>query len=401
MNRPLLDWQGVLRERETLTGKGQGFFVDTREMTKDQGGIMKQRITVSLLALVLILAGTIPALAAADMGAALDYLQTQQNADGGFGSGFSPGSTVGSTADAVLAIVAGGGDPADFAQDGNTPLSYLAAQAGSVSTSGDMAKLIMAAVATGQNPREFGGVDSVAKLEGTTGPDARIGTENDTFVSHLLGVLALSSVGRPIPEAAVTYIEEGQQENGGWAWDGTAETVADTNTTAFAVQALAAAGQTGEDAAISMAMEYYQAIQNEDGGWPYQNPSDFGTATDANSTALAIQAILAAGQDPADWTAASGQDPIAALESFQNESGAFAWQAAVPDDNLLATVQALPALAGEALPLATMEVGAATSAAAQPATMPETGGAALGLALPLVLSGLALAAGGFALRRRV
>ncbi|MFN2289573.1 MAG: prenyltransferase/squalene oxidase repeat-containing protein [Anaerolineae bacterium] len=361
---------------------------------------MKYRITVSLLALVLILAGASPVFAAADMSAALDYLQTQQNADGGFGSGFSPGSTVASTADAVLAILAAGGDPADFGQDGNTPLSYLAAQAGSIAASGDMAKLIMAAVAAGQNPREFGGVDSVARLEGTIGPGGRIGTENDTFVSHLLGVLALGSVQRPIPEAAVTYIEEGQQENGGWAWDGTAETAADTNTTAFAVQALAAAGQTGEGAAISSAMQYYQSIQNEDGGWPYQNPSDFGTDTDANSTALAIQAILAAGQDPADWTAESGQDPIAALESFQNESGAFAWQVAVPDDNLLATVQALPALASEALPLATMEVGAATAAAAQPTTMPQTGGAALGLALPLVLSGLALAAGGFALRRR-
>ena len=361
---------------------------------------MKHRTIVSLLAVVLVLAGASPVFAAADMGAALEYLKNQQNADGGFGSGFSPGSTVGSTADAVLAIIAGGGDPANFAQDGNTPLTYLAEQAGSVSISGDLAKLIMAAVAAGQNPREFGGVDAVAKLEGTIGPGGRIGTDNDTFVSHLLAVLALRSVQRPIPEAAITHIEESQQENGGWAWDGTAETPADTNTTAFAVQALAAAGRSGEDAAISQAIGYYQGIQNEDGGWPYQSPSDFGTDTDANSTALAIQAILAAGQDPANWTAGSGQDPLAALESFQNQSGAFAWQAAVPDDNLLATVQALPALAGETLPLATMEVGAAAAAAAPPATMPQTGGAALSLALPLVFSGLALAAGGFALRRR-
>jgi hypothetical protein len=361
---------------------------------------MKRRIIVSLLAVVLVLGGASPAIAAADMGAALDYLQTQQNADGGFGSGFSPESTVGSTADVVVAIISAGGDPANFAQDGNTPLTYLQAQAASVSTSGDLAKLIMAAVAVGQDPRAFGGVDSVAKLEATIGADGRIGTENDTFVSHLLAVLALKSVGRPIPEAAVTHIEEAQQENGGWGWDGTAETAADTNTTAFAVQALAAAGQTGEAGAIGQAMAYYQAIQNEDGGWPYQSPSEFGTATDANSTALTIQAILAAGQDPAAWTAESGQGPVAALESFQNDSGAFAWQAAVPDDNLLATVQALPALAGETLPLATMDVGAAAAAAAPPATIPETGGPALALALPLVLSGLALTASGFALRRR-
>jgi prenyltransferase beta subunit len=369
-------------------------------MTNDQGGIMKRRIIVSYLAVVLVLAGASLAFAAADMGAALDYLQTQQNADGGFGSGFSPDSTVGSTADAVLAIIAGGGDPASFAQNGNTPLTYLAEQAGSVSTSGDLAKLIMAAVTAGENPRELGGVDSVARLEGTIDAGGRIGTDNDTFVSHLLAVLALRSVERPVPEAAVTYIEEVQQEGGGWAWDGTAETPADTNTTAFAVQALAAASQTGESEAISQAMDYYQGIQNEDGGWPYQSPSDFGTDTDANSTALTIQAILAAGQNPADWTAGAGQDPVSALESFQNQSGAFAWQAAAPDDNLLATVQAIPALAGETLPLATMDVGAAAAAPAPPVTIPETGSPALGLALPLVLSGLALAAGGFALRRR-
>jgi prenyltransferase beta subunit len=361
---------------------------------------MKHRSIVSIVAMVLVLASALPAFAAADMAAALNYLQAQQNSDGGFGSGFSPDSTIGSTADVVIAIIAAGGDPASFAQDGNTPLTYLVAQASSASSSGDLSKLIMAVVAAGENPREFGGVDSVAKLEGTIGAEGRIGTGDDTFVSHLLAVMALRSVGRPIPEAAIDYIEGAQQENGGWAWDGSAETVADTNTTALAVQALAAAGRPGDSGAIAAAMDYYAAIQNEDGGWPYQNPSEFGTDTDANSTALTIQAILAAGQDVAGWTSETGQEPVSALESFQNPSGAFAWQAAMPDDNLLATVQALPALAGKTLPLATMEVGAAAAAEAAPVTVPETGGAALGMALPLVLSGLAIAAGGFALRRR-
>jgi hypothetical protein len=91
--------------------------------------------------------------------------------------------------------------------------------------------------------------------------------------------------------------------------------------------------------------------------------------------------------------------PVAALAALQNESGAFAWQAAIPDDNLLATVQALPAVAGKAFPLATMDVGAPV--ATSPVTVPETGGSALNLVLPLLLSGLALAGGGYALRRRM
>lgn len=366
---------------------------------------MKHRLTtwaaILAMALVLTLVAALPALAAADMQAALDYLRTQQNPDGGFGSGFSPESTVGSTADAVYAIVAAGTDPASLDQQGNTPLSYLADHAAAVDNAGDLAKLIMAAVAAGENPRTFGGVDSVVRLEGMADGDGRFLTANDTFFSHILAVLALASVQRPLPEGAVSAIVDAQQESGAWAWDGTAGTDADTNTTAFAVQALIAAGEPADSEAVTAALDYYRSIQNADGGWPYQSPSSFGTDTDANSTALTIQALIAAGQDPATWTTEEGGEPVSTLEAFQNESGAFAWQAAMPDDNLLATVQALPALAGQAFPLATMDVGEATAgAAATPATVPETGGAVVGLGLPLVLSGLALAAGGYALRRR-
>lgn len=363
---------------------------------------MKTRKLFLMVALVAVLVGATPAVAASDPAAALEYLRAQQNADGGFGSGFSPDSAVGSTADTVLAIVAVGGDPATFEQGGNTPITYLEANAAATDTAGDLAKLIQAAIALGVNPRDMGGVDSVLKLEALVDADGKIGGEMDTFVSHLLAVLALASAQRPIPAGAVEQIKAAQQESGGWAWDGSAETGADTNTTAFAVQALVAAGEPADTGAVAAAMAYYREIQNEDGGWPYQNPSDFGTATDANSTAVTVQAIIAVGQDPsgAGWTVADGQTPLAALEALQNESGAWAWQATMPDDNLLATVQALPAIAGKAFPLAMMGVGAAAAPAA-PITTPETGGAVASLVLPLILSGLALASGGYALRRRV
>jgi hypothetical protein len=359
---------------------------------------MRIRIAVLTMTLAAILVGALPVLAAADIPAALDYLKTQQSTDGGFGSGFSPDSTLGSTADVVLAIVAAGGDLVTFDHDGNTPLTYLEANASSATSGGDLSKLILAAIAAGENPRYLGGADSVAKLESLFDTGGRIGGETDTFVSHVLAVLALASAQRPIPAAAVDYIKNAQQENGSWAWDGTAETAGDTNTTAFAVQALVAAGEDPGSGPVTNALAYYTSIQNEDGGLPYQNPSDYGTATDANSTAVTIQAIIAAGQDPAgaNWTSAGGSTPVAALEALQNDSGAFAWQAAVPDDNLLATVQALPALVSKAFPLATIDVGQA----AAPATVPETGGGAVALALPLLLSGLAFAGGGYLLNRR-
>ena len=362
--------------------------------------MQKQTVIVTLV-IAAVLAASAPALAAADTNAALDYLKAQQNADGGFGSGFSPDSSLSSTADAVLAIVAAGGDLVAFDKGGNTPLTYLAGAAPSAAAGGDLAKLILAATAAGENPRQFGGVDSVAKLEALIGADGKIGTATDTFFGHCLAVLALKSAERPIPVAAVDLIKTAQQTGGGWAWDGSAATAADTNTTAVAVQALAAGGEASSSNTTAQALSYYHGIQNDDGGWPYQSPSSFGTATDANSTAVTIQAILAAGQDPAgaEWTTGTGQTPLAVLAALQNPSGAFAWQATVRDDNLLATVQALPALAGKPFPLATINVGPA--AAPPPAsTMPVTGGPAIYLALPLILAGLALAAGGYALRRK-
>lgn len=360
---------------------------------------MQKKTTVLIAVLVTLLLSALPVLAAVDTGAALDYLKTQQSADGGFGNGFSPDSSLGSTADTLLAIVAAGGDPSAFNQSGNTPITYLAAQASSAVTGGDLAKLIMAAVAVGANPREFGGVDSVAKLEALVGTDGKIGGEMDTFVAHPLAVLALASARRPIPASSVGYIKAAQQESGGWAWDGSAETAGDTNTTAYAVQALIAAGEAPGSEAVTKGLAYSKGIQNDDGGWPYQNPSEHGTATDSNSTAVTIQAIIAASQDPsgADWSMAAAT-PTTALEALQNESGAFAWQVAMPDDNLLSTVQALPAVAGKAFPLATMNVGEAAVAA--PATIPETGGLMLNLALSALFSGLALVGGGLALRRK-
>lgn len=363
---------------------------------------MRNRAVISTIALVALLAAALPALvlAAADTDAALAYLQTQQNADGGFGSGFSPDSSIGSTADAVLAIVAAGGDLSAFNQDGDTPASYLATNAATEAIGGDVAKLILAVVATDQDPRTFGGVDSVATLEGMVGDDGKIGVDVDTLVGHSLAVLALKSAQQPIPEAAVAYIIDSQQESGAWAWDGSDATPGDTNTTAFAVQALVAAGEDPGADAVSQALAYFEGIQNKDGGWPYQNPSSYGTDTDANSTAVTIQAIIAAGQDPSGegWAAAKGSTPLAALEALQNESGAFAWQAAVPDDNLLATVQALPAVAGKAFPFAAMAAGEA--AEAMPKTVAETGGTGINLTLVLVLGGALLAGGGYVLSRK-
>jgi len=330
--------------------------------------------------------------AQADSAAAVQWLKTQQHPDGGFGD---RESTASMTAEVLLGLVAAGQDPHAWRQGANTPLTYLAAQAKSATaTAGGAAKLILAVAAAGENPRGFGGVDLVAAVEGMYDPaSGRIGGEQDTLLSHAVALMALKAVGRPIPAEAVAWLKQAQLDEGSWSWNGDKTPGAgDTNSTALVVQALIAAGVPADDPAIRKALEYLRGQQNPDGGFPYVKPSPYGTETDANSTAVVIQALVAAGEDPAgaDWTR-DGHTPLSALQGLQTDEGAFVWKAEVPGPNLLATAQALPALALKPLPLA-------------PTALPITGAAApwawSATAGALAITGAILITQGIMLARR-
>ena len=324
---------------------------------------------------------------------ALDWLRTQQNTDGGFGS---PASSVGTTADTVLAIVAAGEDAATWEKGGHTPLDYLAATGAEAAVlAGNAAKVILALVAAGKDPRTFSGVDLVYALEQKLGDDGKFGGGTDTLAGHCLAITALKSVSRPIPPEAVDWLKARQLDDGTWSWNGdTTPGSGDNNSAAYAVMALIAAGEPANGEVIAKTIAHFHAQQNADGGFPYINPSEWGTDADSNSTAVIIQALIAAGENPqgAAWTR-DGNTPLSALLALQNESGAFAWQAATPDDNFLSTIQAVPAIAGKAFPFAITTVSAA------PATLPTTGGELFDPASAAALAGLALLGAGWALRR--
>jgi hypothetical protein len=199
----------------------------------------------------------------------------------------------------------------------------------------------------------------------------------------------------------VEYLLSYQITDGAWNFMGeTAEDSGDTNTTALVLQALIAAGN---EEGTQPALDYFRRIQNEDGGWPYQNPSDFGTETDANSTALVLQALYAAGETVDAWQIGAS-DPLGALLALQNDNGSFSYQASFPGDNALATIQAVPSIAGATLAqIVSVKTSAMPGAAASPppTTMPEAGGAGLnnfGAAVTIVV-GLLLIAGGLWLKQ--
>lgn len=356
---------------------------------------MHRKILVVAVLLAALAASAAPVQANEVTDDALAWLKSKQQSDGGFGSGFSEGSDLGATCDVILAIAAGGQDPSEWrSQDDNSPLDYLYSQvaSGEADVVNLKAKVALALLATQQDPRDFAGHDLIAQL--TSHYDETTGSYGGNVFDQALVIVALFDAGEPIPEQATQYLLEQQTEDGAWAlFGGTAAGSGDTNTTAMAIQALLATGRRDD---IGEAFAYLHRVQNEDGGFPYQDPSEYGTDTDANSTAYVLQALLAADEPLSSW-APAGTDPMGALINLQDPAtGAFYWQAALPSPNLMATAQAVPAVTGYTfLSLPRVTVATAPEAASSPgvALLPETGGAAMLFAVLITLGVISLTFG--------
>ncbi|MFJ2769860.1 prenyltransferase/squalene oxidase repeat-containing protein [Streptomyces sp. NPDC087300] len=93
------------------------------------------------------------------------------------------------------------------------------------------------------------------------------------------------------------------------------KTMVDSNSTAAAVQALAALG--GEKKTVGKSVEWLKSVQNTDGGWGY-NP---GLPTDANSTGIVIGALVSAGENPADVKSKDGKSAYDALPELAMDCG--------------------------------------------------------------------------------
>lgn len=298
-----------------------------------------------------------PAAGGDSLAAATAWLLTQQAEDGGF-IGFSGATDAGTTVDAILALSAARQAGVDvdlapalgFLAQGDAALVY--AQTGA----GQAAKLVLALVAAGGDPRDINGVDPFSLVIAGLNDDT--GFYGFGTYDHALAMLAMAAVGEAIPEEAVSRLVDSQLEDGSWSFDGSEEPgVGDTNTTAIGIQAMAAAGFAG-GRDVQQALDFLRGVQLSDGGLPYQ-PGE-GAMADANSTGVVVQALVAAGQDPAstDWRNALG-----ALAAFQNGSGAFRYMTDPPDDNLFATLQAIPALAAAPFPIFAVDDSATPIAA--------------------------------------
>ncbi|MFH8987085.1 prenyltransferase/squalene oxidase repeat-containing protein [Streptomyces sp. NPDC017940] len=96
------------------------------------------------------------------------------------------------------------------------------------------------------------------------------------------------------------------------------KTQVDSNSTAAAVQALAALGDEGKSAqTVKKSLGWLKSVQNQDGGWGY-NP---GLPSDANSTGIVVGAFAAAGEKPAAVKSQEGKSPLDALTKLAMDCG--------------------------------------------------------------------------------
>ncbi|SDO22930.1 Prenyltransferase and squalene oxidase repeat-containing protein [Streptomyces sp. cf386] len=179
------------------------------------------------------------------------------------------------------------------------------------------------AIAVDHTPSASPSVALPAGLYGTGDPTY------DGVWRQSLALIAQSRVGIQPAVKAIDWLAGQQCADGafaafradaGKACD--AKTMVDTNSTAAAVQGLAAVG--GHEKEIGKAVTWLKSVQNKDGGWGYTP----GGASDANSTSVVIGALDAAGGDPAE-VRKDGKSPSDALVKLAlpcADGGAFAYQ---------------------------------------------------------------------------
>jgi hypothetical protein len=312
------------------------------------------------------------------------YIVSKQNP----GGAFVVFSKVGSTADAVLSLVAAKRGPAAI----DDAIEWLRKRTddsegapNAIDNVGEKSKVVMALVAAGRNPRHFGGRNFVSEIRSGRDEDGSYGDQAFSKVfDQALALLALYAADAEVPSEATSWLVDAQCPDGGWQFDQPYNSesddshcfdssapsdfnTSDSNTTALAVQAFAQgpAVLLGGDP-----FEFFKTVRDPvKGGWVFapqfvcegeQLPPSC-SVTDANSTALVIQAFVAADKEVPD----RGDRALRHLQLALcgEDAGAFAYTWSAEGENLVkgspdlgATIGAVPGIVHKPFPIETTDV---------------------------------------------
>lgn len=269
---------------------------------------------------------------------AVGYIDSVRNADGGVGAAVRTPSSTLFSGWAALGLRASGRrrDP----RLGR----FLARDLASATTTGDLERSILALDASGR--------DVPVSLRRRFIARRRSDGSFDRLVNlTAFGVFALRTLGRrptdPTVATAGRWIAERQHRDGGYGLGGPLAGSSGVDTTGAALEALVASGSRRTDAAIRRAVVYLVAQQHPDGGFG----DGTGGPSNAQSTAFAVQGLIAAGRDPERVRSAGSRSPLGYLRSLQVSDGSIRYSRTSGETPVWVTAQALLALARQPLPL--------------------------------------------------
>jgi hypothetical protein len=264
---------------------------------------------------------------------------------------------------------------------GPTPLDALDAYAADIasdsvpgSAAGAAAKtILLSAQPLGLDPAAFDAAGDGSPVDLAAALDDQCNLL--VFSDILYGMLANVTVCGSTPAQAAAIVRTAQQGDGGWAFNGDpSATGFDADTTGLAIQALVATGASGTDPAVVAALHLAALSQQGDGGWI----DFFGAESNASSSAIVVLAVEAAGYDPTSscWrnTAAPSMastayaDPIAWMRSQQDPDGHIASPYDIYGVNTLTTSQSVHALLSNRFPV--RRATAQTCAVTPPVVVP-------------------------------
>jgi hypothetical protein len=285
---------------------------------------LRKNHIICLIGLLMIV--NFPIVYASPVDDAIDYLDSVQDPDGGFGD-------FGTSCWVANAYKAYGTVPSSLS-------NYLQSNHQSNVDTGDVSQVsrfILAATASGLNPRDLDGVNYGIELQALHNGGGSFGDESSLY-DDFWALIALSSMN---VQNDVSFIKENQNPDGGWGW--AIGQPSDCDDTAAAIMALRSQGTLSNDESIEDALTYLQSQQMPDGGFPSWG------ASNSDTDSWSISSIQSCGQDASTW----GINPIVHLESLQQPDGSIYWQPENPGFNLkLSTSYGIIALSKRYFPVA-------------------------------------------------
>jgi energy-coupling factor transport system substrate-specific component len=302
-------------------------------------------LVAALLAGTLLLAGA-HAADAASLSPELSFLSGAQNADGGYGAARGQSSSELYTAWAAMGLAAAGRNPAAVRRGGHSLLDSLRGEVSTLDGLGDAERTILAARACGVSAYSFAGRNLVSEVLRARAGDNSF---DDQVNLTAFAVFALRAVGHSASFGAIReaagWIERQQNGDGGFGF-GAHGSPSDVDDTAAALQALVDA-QARNTGALAAAAAFITRAQNRDGGFPQQP----GGESNAQSTAWAVQGLIAAHRNPGSVRRRGSRSALGYLESLLSPGGSIRYSRTGAQTPVWVTSQALIALSGKTFPV--------------------------------------------------